>query len=58
MVSLLYICFRTLHDVKATEMGGLSIKFKAEVDFDGKEITRLYLEKTDLERMLIVSSEC
>jgi len=26
--------------------------FKAEVDFDGKEITRYYLEQQDMEKML------
>lgn len=36
-------------------MGG-QIRFKAEVDFDGKEITRAYLYKQDLEKLLLVSS--
>ncbi|KAI8797910.1 proton-coupled zinc antiporter SLC30A9, mitochondrial-like [Biomphalaria glabrata] len=42
---------RSLHDIKATEMGGV-VRYKAEVDFDGKEITRAYLYKQDLELML------
>ncbi|KAL3878649.1 hypothetical protein ACJMK2_030980 [Sinanodonta woodiana] len=42
---------RSLHDVKATEMGG-EIRFKAEIDFDGKELTRVYLELQDKEEML------
>ncbi|XP_041358858.1 zinc transporter 9-like [Gigantopelta aegis] len=42
---------RSLHDVKATEMGG-QVRFKAEVDFDGKEITRAYLYKLDMEQLL------
>lgn len=42
---------RSLHDVKATEMGG-QVKFKAEIDFDGREITRAYLYKLDLEQLL------
>lgn len=46
---------RSLHDIKATHMGG-QIRFKAEVDFDGKEITRAYLYKQDLEKLLLVSS--
>ena len=45
--------FRSLHDVKATEMGG-QVKFKAEIDFDGREITRAYLYKLDLEQLLKV----
>lgn len=47
--------FRALHDVKATDMGNFSVRFKAEVDFDGREITRSYLEKQDLETVLKVS---
>ncbi|XP_064608720.1 proton-coupled zinc antiporter SLC30A9, mitochondrial-like [Liolophura sinensis] len=42
---------RSLHDVKATEMGG-QVRFKAEIDFDGREITRAYLYKLDLEQLL------
>jgi len=47
---------RTIHDVKATDIGGRSVRFKAEVDFDGREITRYYLEQQDLEKMLQVGS--
>lgn len=42
---------RSLHDVKATEMGG-QIKFKAEVDFDGREITGAYVYKLDMDQVL------
>ena len=42
---------RTLHDVKATGIGSSHIRFKAEVDFDGRELTRLYLEKFDLDKL-------
>ncbi|XP_071087873.1 proton-coupled zinc antiporter SLC30A9, mitochondrial-like [Haliotis cracherodii] len=42
---------RSLHDVKATDMAG-QVRFKAEVDFDGREITRAYLYKLDLEQLL------
>ena len=37
-----------LYDIKATDMGSQSIMFKAEVDIDGREITRSYLEKIDI----------
>lgn len=47
--------FRTIHDVKATDVGGRHVRFKAEVDFDGREITRYYLEQQDLEKMLQVN---
>ena len=36
---------RALHDVKATDMGNDTVRFKAEVDFDGRELTRTYLDK-------------
>jgi len=32
-------------------MTGL-VRYKAEVDFDGRELTRSYLDKQDLETML------
>ena len=41
--------------MKATDIGGRSVRFKAEVDFDGREITRFYLEQQDLEKMLQVT---
>ena len=47
---------RALHDVKATDMGGKYVRFKAEVDFDGKELTRAYLDKVDIDSLLIVST--
>lgn len=46
--------FRALHDVKATSIGGEYVRFKAEVDFDGREVARCYLEKHDLEIMFKV----
>jgi len=36
-------------------MGGSYVRFKAEVDFDGRELTRYYLESHDLEEILKVS---
>lgn len=35
-------------------MGSQSVMFKAEVDIDGREITRSYLERTDIELILKV----
>nr|XP_033802370.1 zinc transporter 9 isoform X2 [Geotrypetes seraphini] len=43
---------RAIHDVKATDMGMSKVRFKAEVDFDGRIVTRSYLEKQDIEQML------
>lgn len=45
---------RSIHDVKATDLGGQTVMFKAEVDIDGREMTRSYLEKVDIEKLLDV----
>ncbi|PIO54629.1 hypothetical protein TELCIR_24002, partial [Teladorsagia circumcincta] len=37
--------FRSVHDVKATALGVEQSRFKAELDFDGREITRAYLHQ-------------
>ena len=34
-------------------MGGV-VRYKAEVDFDGREITQAYLYKQDMDAMLLV----
>lgn len=46
---------RAIHDVKATDMGLSKVRFKAEVDFDGRVVTRSYLEKQDIDQILSVS---
>ncbi|XP_066429237.1 proton-coupled zinc antiporter SLC30A9, mitochondrial isoform X2 [Eleutherodactylus coqui] len=43
---------RAIHDVKATDMGLSKVRFKAEVDFDGRVVTRSYLEKQDIDQVL------
>ncbi len=50
------IMVRSIHDIKATDMGGQTVMFKAEADIDGREITRSYLEKIDIEKLLEVKS--
>ncbi len=45
---------RALYDIKATDMGSQSVMFKAEVDIDGREITRSYLERIDIQLILEV----
>jgi zinc transporter 9 len=46
---------RSVHDVKATSLGVEKARFKAEIDFNGREITRAYLrENCDLDAMLLV----
>jgi zinc transporter 9 len=46
---------RALYDIKATDMGSQSVMFKAEVDIDGREITRSYLEKIDIQLIFEVN---
>ncbi|XP_060680509.1 proton-coupled zinc antiporter SLC30A9, mitochondrial isoform X2 [Hemiscyllium ocellatum] len=43
---------RAVHDVKATDMGLSTVRFKAEIDFDGRIVTRSYLEKQDIDVVL------
>ncbi|CAL9707226.1 unnamed protein product [Knipowitschia caucasica] len=43
---------RGIHDVKATDIGLSKVRFKAEVDFDGRVVTRSYLEKQDIDQIL------
>uniref|UniRef100_H2ZJF1 Proton-coupled zinc antiporter SLC30A9, mitochondrial n=1 Tax=Ciona savignyi TaxID=51511 RepID=H2ZJF1_CIOSA len=43
---------RGVYDVKATQLSSEEFKFKAEIDFDGREITRAYLSTVDMENML------
>lgn len=38
-------------------MGLSKVRFKAEVDFDGRVVTRSYLEKQDIDQILNVSTE-
>lgn len=45
---------RAIHDVKGIDMGNNKVRYKAEVDFDGRELTRTYLEKQDIEVILEV----
>ena len=52
----LSISTRALHDIKATDMGGKYIRFKAEVDFDGREVTRHYLDSLDLDQLFVVGT--
>ncbi|XP_028046272.1 zinc transporter 9 isoform X2 [Monomorium pharaonis] len=46
------IMVRAIHDVKGIDMGNNLVRYKAEIDFDGRELTRSYLDKHDLNAML------
>ena len=45
---------RAIYDVKGIDMGNNLVRYKAEIDFDGRELTRSYLDKHDLNAMLEV----
>lgn len=42
------IMIRAIHDVKGINMGNNLVRYKAEMDFDGRELSRVYLDKQDL----------
>lgn len=46
---------RAIHDVKGIDMGSYLVRYKAELDFDGRELTRAYLDKQDLNEVLQVN---
>jgi len=46
------IMVRSIHDVKATEMGADTARFKAEINFDGRELTRVHLNRLDTDIVL------
>lgn len=48
------IMIRAIHDVKGIDIGNSLVRYKAEIDFDGRELARLYLEKQDISKMLEV----
>ncbi|XP_073845635.1 solute carrier family 30 member 9 [Musca autumnalis] len=48
------VMIRAIHDVKGIDMGNSLVRYKAEMDFDGRELTRSYLDKQDLNELLKV----
>ncbi|XP_050730739.1 zinc transporter 9-like isoform X3 [Eriocheir sinensis] len=46
------VLIRAIYDVKGIDMGTGLVRYKAEVDFDGRELTRGYLDQQDLEALL------
>lgn len=49
------IMIRAIHDVKGIDIGNSLVRYKAELDFDGRELSRVYLDKQDLNALLDVS---
>lgn len=48
------VMIRAIHDVKATDLGNNIFRYKAEVDIDGAQLTKYYLDTVDLEALLKV----
>lgn len=48
------VMIRATHDVKATDLGNNIFRYKAEVDIDGAQLTRYYLDTVDLDALLKV----
>ncbi|KAL1122476.1 hypothetical protein AAG570_002807 [Ranatra chinensis] len=46
------VMVRAIHDVKGIDMGNSLIRYKAELDFDGRELARAYLDTQDLNKLL------
>ncbi|KDR19826.1 Zinc transporter 9 [Zootermopsis nevadensis] len=46
------VMIRAIHDVKGIDMGNSLVRYKAELDFDGRELSRSYLDKQDLNILL------
>nr|CAI5864453.1 unnamed protein product [Callosobruchus analis] len=46
------VMIRAIHDVKGIDMGNKLVRYKAELDFDGRELTRAYLDKQELSELL------
>lgn len=46
------IMIRSIHDVKATDMGADTVRFKAEVNFDGREVARAHIQTLSMEDIL------
>ncbi|XP_055906308.1 proton-coupled zinc antiporter SLC30A9, mitochondrial [Eupeodes corollae] len=46
------VMIRAIHDVKGIDMGNSLVRYKAEIDFDGRELTKSYLDKQELNELL------
>lgn len=51
------VMIRAIHDVKGIDMGNSLVRYKAELDFDGRELSRSYLDKQDLNILLEVGTQ-
>lgn len=50
---------KAIHDVKGMDMGNSMIRYKAEIDFNGRELTRNYIEKHDIRKLWeVIIADC
>lgn len=49
------VMIRAIHDVKGIDMGNMLVRYKAEVDFDGRELTKSYIDKQDFKQLFEVT---
>jgi len=47
------IMVRQVYDVKGIDMGNGIVRYKAEVDFDGRELARSYLTKQNMQQIML-----
>lgn len=45
---------RAIHDVKGIDMGNCLVRYKAELDFDGRELAKAYLDTQNIHALLEV----
>jgi len=50
------VMVRAIHDVKGIDLGNFNVRYKAELDFDGRELTRAYLDRVDMNQLFNVST--
>jgi len=51
------IMVRQVYDVKGIDMGNGIVRYKAEVDFDGRELARAYLSKQNINDIMITMQQ-
>ncbi|KAE8747778.1 hypothetical protein FOCC_FOCC005390 [Frankliniella occidentalis] len=45
------VMVRAIHDVKGIDMGDNMVRYKAELDFDGRQLARAYLDQVNMNSM-------
>lgn len=45
------VMVRAIHDVKGIDMGDNMVRYKAELDFDGRQLVRAYLDQINMNQV-------